>query len=239
MSQVQATITRINNSPLPQEKVVAFPTDNLFVRENGTGSIITSEGSDYYCDSPVSTVISGKLIGASVVQVGSSRQPLPFQAGFPPSAAEIHADSTVSGANAFIKFSDKRYYVTSTVSELETAANAIGGGSGDPVIINALPLVYAATLTQSGTNAPVATVSANTIGAIAWTRGDVGAYRATLTGAFPAGKVVMFAGSLNAGARINFYRGTVDRLELETKNNALTEDDDWLFETPVLIQVYP
>lgn len=42
--------------------------------------------------------------------------------------------------------------------------------------------VYTALLTQSGTDAPVATVLENTLGDIVWTRDSVGIYRGTLNG---------------------------------------------------------
>ena len=49
---------------------------------------------------------------------------------------------------------------------------------------------YIALLTQTSTNAPVATVLENTIGAIAWGYTSVGVYTATLTGAFTAAKTL-------------------------------------------------
>lgn len=49
---------------------------------------------------------------------------------------------------------------------------------------------YVALLTQSETNAPVATVLENTLGGtVVWTRIGAGVYRGTLAGAFPANKV--------------------------------------------------
>lgn len=52
-------------------------------------------------------------------------------------------------------------------------------------------LVYTALLTQSGTDAPVATVLQNTLGGtVVWTRNGVGDYTGTLTGAFLAGKTI-------------------------------------------------
>src|SRR3989337_2171151 len=47
---------------------------------------------------------------------------------------------------------------------------------------------YVALLTQTGTNAPVATVLENTIGNIVWARGGTGQYTAALTGAFTINK---------------------------------------------------
>jgi hypothetical protein len=59
--------------------------------------------------------------------------------------------------------------------------------------------VYRALLTQTGTDAPVATVLENTLGAsVVWTRDDVGAYRATLAGAFPAAKTIARAYATDA-----------------------------------------
>lgn len=48
--------------------------------------------------------------------------------------------------------------------------------------------VYRAVLTQSGTDAPTATVLENTLGGtVVWTRDNPGRYVATLVGAFPVG----------------------------------------------------
>lgn len=50
--------------------------------------------------------------------------------------------------------------------------------------------IYRALLTQSGTNAPVATVLENTLGDIVWSRAVLGVYEGTLTGAFTSGKTI-------------------------------------------------
>jgi len=54
--------------------------------------------------------------------------------------------------------------------------------------ISASKKTYRANLTQTSTNAPVATVLENTLGDIVWSYDGVGAYTATLTGAFTANK---------------------------------------------------
>lgn len=55
--------------------------------------------------------------------------------------------------------------------------------------------VYRALLTQSGTDAPVATVLENTLGGtVVWTYSNSGIYTATLAGAFRAGKTVCLTG---------------------------------------------
>lgn len=70
---------------------------------------------------------------------------------------------------------------------------AAGGGPGY--------LVYVALLTQSGTDAPVATVMENTLGGtVVWTRDNEGQYRGTLTNAFPLGKTVVFPKSFTMAA---------------------------------------
>jgi hypothetical protein len=52
---------------------------------------------------------------------------------------------------------------------------------------------YVANINQSGANDPVATVLENTLGGtVVWTRFSGGYYLGTLTGAFPAGKTILF-----------------------------------------------
>lgn len=52
--------------------------------------------------------------------------------------------------------------------------------------------VYTALLTQSGTDAPVATVLENTLGGtVVWTRDFAGVYSGTLSNAFPASKTLV------------------------------------------------
>ena len=53
--------------------------------------------------------------------------------------------------------------------------------------------VYTALLTQTGTDAPVATILQNTLGGTpVWSRSGVGTYAITLAGAFPINKTVCF-----------------------------------------------
>lgn len=56
---------------------------------------------------------------------------------------------------------------------------------------------YVALLTQTGSNAPVATVLENTIGTITWSRNSDGSYTATRTGAFTANKTMAQLGYLD------------------------------------------
>jgi predicted RecA/RadA family phage recombinase len=59
---------------------------------------------------------------------------------------------------------------------------------------------YVALLTQTGTNAPVATILKNTLGAIVWGYTSPGVYTATLAGAFTATTAVKIA---NAGIGVH------------------------------------
>lgn len=66
-------------------------------------------------------------------------------------------------------------------------------------IKNGAVKVYRALLTQSGTNAPVATVLENTLGGDpVWSYIDVGQYALTLTGVFVETKTIMFINQDNA-----------------------------------------
>jgi hypothetical protein len=67
--------------------------------------------------------------------------------------------------------------------------------------------VYRALLTQSGTNAPVATVLENTLGDIVWTRYSTGVYFGTLEGMFNQSKTISFISLTTSG---NY--GTADKL---------------------------
>ena len=77
---------------------------------------------------------------------------------------------------------------TTDVQVLNVPAESVG--ENGEVNLNAGVKVYRALLTQTGTDAPVATVLENTLGgAVVWTYSDVGVYIGTLTGAFTANKV--------------------------------------------------
>jgi len=59
--------------------------------------------------------------------------------------------------------------------------------------------IYTALLTQTGTNAPVATVLENTLGGeVVWTYEDVGQYFAELTDSFPLNKTGCLIGGNSA-----------------------------------------
>jgi len=74
--------------------------------------------------------------------------------------------------------------------------NAAGFNITNLGLVNGVK-VYRALLTQSGTDAPVATVLENTLGGVpVWSRADTGQYFATLAGAFTVNKTSCIVGSI-------------------------------------------
>lgn len=101
---------------------------------------------------------------------------------------------------------------------------------------------YVALMTQTGTDAPVATVLKNGLsGAIVWARSDVGTYTGTLTGAFTANKTALFAtptgGTL--AASVALARTSADVVTLRTLDAAGAAMDVGLSGTAIEIRVYP
>lgn len=85
------------------------------------------------------------------------------------------------------------------------------------------PLVYKGLLVQSGTSDPTVTVLENTLGGtVVWARTGVGTYTGTLTGAFPANKII----GPGFGVGYANYVGTVGglrqyALQRQTNNNII------------------
>ena len=112
-------------------------------------------------------------------------------------------------------------------SEFETNIKLIfpgyaGGGAGFP----AGTKMYTALLSQSGTDAPVATVLQNTLGGtVVWARTGVGVYTATLAGAFTENKtflpnVFILSDSGIPTGSIVVSRFSPNIIKLESFNNA-------------------
>ena len=92
----------------------------------------------------------------------------------------------------FVTGTIKNFMLAGTGTRLVTASPT--GELGTTSIPDSRPYkVYTALLTQSGTNAPVATVLENTLGGtVVWSYVSIGQYRGTLTGAFLSNKTVVF-----------------------------------------------
>ena len=106
--------------------------------------------------------------------------------------------------------------------------------------------VYTALLTQSGTDAPVATVLENTLGdTITWSYVAVGQYIGTSTGTFTVNKTVIFSGSANdtdvaTAMYIMALLGNENTVQIGTFNQLAvpTASDGKLTNTLIEIRVY-
>lgn len=110
--------------------------------------------------------------------------------------------------------------------------------------------VYRALLTQTGTNAPVATVLENSLGGtVVWARSMAGTYSATLVGAFTANKtfVVMGAPSFGPGSgafpSVLYTNITspdvIDLLFVDSTGAQADSGDISITNTAIEITVYP
>lgn len=108
--------------------------------------------------------------------------------------------------------------------------------------------VYIATLTQTGTSAPTATVLENTLGGtLVWTRTGQGQYLATLSGVFTANKTVIFCGPDNddigpfpaTAFRTDVNSITLKTLQINFPAEAYIPIDDFMSEFSIEIRVYP
>jgi hypothetical protein len=122
-------------------------------------------------------------------------------------------------------------------TNIETMFPGLAGGAA------AGYLSYVALLSQTGTDAPVATVLVNTLGGtVVWTRDSAGFYIATLSGAFPLAKTYLL---INQGATSNL--NTIYNSEDGEPSNSIyletavagTPTDGQLYYITVEIRVYP
>lgn len=123
--------------------------------------------------------------------------------------------------------------------QLALLAQIANGGGSVPVDDS---LVYRATLTQSGTGAPVASVLKNTVGNIVWTRTGQGKYLGTLAGAFPANKTHILCGDypFNVGSGVVFSGWlNANQIQVSTFDTADGYTDDFLNQVAIQILVYP
>lgn len=118
---------------------------------------------------------------------------------------------------------------------------AASGGGG------ASYLVYTALLTQTGTDAPVATVLENTLGGtVVWSYNGTADFRCTLTGAFPTGKTIIFTTSAMSDNgdpphRITCFRNNDNSVILQTfdANGGLDGVMSSTYPVGIEIRVYP
>jgi hypothetical protein len=101
---------------------------------------------------------------------------------------------------------------------------------------------YVALMTQTSTNAPVATVLENTLGGtVVWAYGSPGNYTGTLAGAFLTGKTVLLVGTVlvNGDYSMARLRRADDNAVALVTIDTGSATDDLLSSTAVDIRVYP
>jgi hypothetical protein len=130
--------------------------------------------------------------------------------------------------------------ITEGVDEVSTMKKVEASGLG-----GAGYLVYTALLTQSGTDAPVATVLENTLGGtVVWARSGVGTYSATLADAFTENKTWLGKPDVDGQAvldtefQLSAAWSDADHL-IYTNTNAVGENVDGLGRGYIEIRVYP
>lgn len=107
---------------------------------------------------------------------------------------------------------------------------------------------YIAVLTQTGQNAPLATVLENSLGApLVWTRAQTGQYLGTLIGAFPPSKTTALCGDAQGGeaatlTSLELPANSSDYVLLKTYDvtaeSGIVPADGLIFRTTVSIRVY-
>jgi hypothetical protein len=110
------------------------------------------------------------------------------------------------------------------------------GDNQQPATVSVVQ-TYKALLTQIGTDNPEVTVLENTLAPITWTRANIGVYRGTLSGLFPANKTFM---QITSGANdsLCFIERISDSVIEVSTTTGLILSDDILNQTAVLIQIY-
>jgi hypothetical protein len=101
---------------------------------------------------------------------------------------------------------------------------------------------YTALLSQTGTNAPTATVLENSLGGtVVWTRNTDGEYYGTLLNAFPINKtfIMINAFSNNTSDSAAALWNTVSQVAVLTCDTSFTRVDNILSLTSIEIRVYP
>lgn len=123
--------------------------------------------------------------------------------------------------------------ISLTTSGTESAGVVTIAASG-----GASYLKYIALLSQSGTDAPVATVLENTLGgAVVWGYSSAGNYTATLSNAFTANKTAVFL--TGNGGLMGFNLDSVSQITVYSYNNIGDPEDEYIQTAPIEIRVYP
>lgn len=135
--------------------------------------------------------------------------------------------------------------ITNKILSNSISPTIVGKNLKDVVDIDSRPYkVYTALVSQSGTNAPVATVLENTLGGtIVWSYDSVGIYVATLTGVFINNKTTVHiqhqVGTVEKEA-VYCIRVGVDAIAFHSHSDLTTTvlNNDVISNTTIEIRVY-
>lgn len=133
---------------------------------------------------------------------------------------------------------DEKLVLKNDAGVIETIATVEGLAAAEPK-------VYLALLTQSGTEAPEATVLKNTLGGtVVWSFNDVGRYIGTLASAFTFEKTSIFIANPDKNAAgstgiSSVSISSVNTITVLTFDSYFIANNSLLFGTPISIEVYP
>lgn len=151
----------------------------------------------------------------------------------------LTVDSANSGTYSLLTLCDNvspraRITVDTAYADMDAIIEVAAGGA-------ASYSVYTALLSQSGTDAPVATVLENTLGGtVVWTYDSVGYYIGTLAGAFAADKTAMdISNNFGIGRIYSIAWIDANSIGVESGQTGGANTDDFLDKTKVEIHVYP
>lgn len=99
--------------------------------------------------------------------------------------------------------------------------------------------IYTALLTQTGTDAPVATVLENTLGTVTWGREDAGLYYGTFSTSFDTSKTYIYIQQSSSSPNIKMH-SNVKNANVNVKTFNMDDDgvDNQLSDTSIEIKVY-
>lgn len=130
-------------------------------------------------------------------------------------------------------------FTNGTTTTYNVTNGADGADGDDAPAVNDYK-VYTATLSQSGTNAPiVALVLKNTIpGTITFSRGAVGVYEANFSIPFDSAKAIIILTNGDPNGNVGAQSGGNTVFSLETRTNAGVSSDGILYNAVVEIRIY-
>ena len=203
-------------------------SNNNLLIENINGASITTDNNNIVLN-PVQK--SGVTTGSNNVIIGG------YNSTFSANTSDHVILGTGGGATRFISDEtglSKLPAQTNTLISADTSGKVIVTKEYVTAVVKPYK-EYVALLTQTGTNAPVATVLENTLGGtVVWSRNTFGNYSGTLSGAFTINRTAGYVQSNNSGRPLSFSANvTANTIEISTNG-----PDDILNNATIIVRVY-